>query len=345
MLGFSAVLGPILAGIIIDADLFGLSWRAVFLINIVIGVTAFAVSVRVLPRSTGDSQVRVDGPGSLALGLTMLGLLSGLIEGSANGWGALAIALVAGGLLSGAAFWLRQRRAKAPLLEPSLLRNRGFTAGLVLGVVFFAAVAGILYVISIYLQRGMGYSPARASIGLAPIAAGIVVASIASHRLIAALGRRLALAGILITAAGVAVPLTLVELDGTDISQGALIAPLALIGIGMGTCFGTIYDVTIGDIGPHEAGTASGALSSVQQLANAIGAAAVTTIYFAVLDVNHQATAMSSTLIVVLAATVACAGSRGCCPHTHPTTTTDELHAVSAARGCTRLCRERIRYW
>ena len=74
-----------------------------------------------------------------------------------------------------AAFCWRQRTAAAPLIKPSLLRNRGFTAGLIVGVVFFAAVGGMIYAVSLFLQRGLGDSPLRAAVtGFAPVAAGIV---------------------------------------------------------------------------------------------------------------------------------------------------------------------------
>ncbi len=96
----------------------------------------------------------------------MLGLLGGIIYGSAHGWTGLAPALLLLGLVLFAGFCHRQRTAPEPLIRPSLLHNRGFTAGLLLGVVAFAAVAGLLYVISLYLQQGLGRSPAGTALGL-----------------------------------------------------------------------------------------------------------------------------------------------------------------------------------
>ena len=80
-------------------------------------------------------------------------------------------------------------------MKPSLLRNRGFTAGLIPGLIFFATVAGLLYAVSLFLQRGVGYSPERAAVtGFAPAAVGIVIASVACRNLLTRLGRRLSLA-------------------------------------------------------------------------------------------------------------------------------------------------------
>ena len=80
------------------------------------------------------------------------------------------------------------------------------------------------------------------------------------------------------------------------------------MGFGMGTCFGTLFDVALGDIRPSEAGSASGSLSAVQQLASAIGAAAITTVYFKTLAASGQAHAMTLSLVVVLVVTVVCCG-------------------------------------
>ncbi|WRZ91396.1 MFS transporter [Streptomyces sp. NBC_01007] len=303
VMGLSAVGGPILAGLLIDADLGGLGWRPMFLINLVLGAAALLAATRLLPRDTGDRTTTVDIAGSALLGATMLALLTGLIEGSAHGWSALPVLLLLAGLALFAAFCHRQRTAPDPLIRPSLLHNRGFTSGLVIGVVFFAAVAGLLYVVSLFLQQGLGRSPAAAALALMPLSAGIVIASIACYRLIARLGRRLVLIGFLVTLAGTAHLLTLVAVSGTDTGSWALVPPLLVIGLGMGACFGSLYDVTIGDIAPSEAGSAGGSLGAVQQLANAIGAAAVTTVYFHTGGETHATTV---SLAVVAAITLLC---------------------------------------
>jgi MFS family permease len=208
-------------------------------------------------------------------------------------------ALAAGAVLF-VAFCQRQRTAAAPLIKPSLLRNRGFTAGLALGVVFFATVSGLIYAVSLFLQRGIGYSPLHAAVvGFAPVAIGIVVASVAGMRLITRLGRNLSLAGIMITVAGTGWLLAIVLHAGTSATAALLAPAMTVIGVGMGAAFATIYDIAIGDIDPAEAGSASGSLSSIQQLANAIGPAIITTIYFGAL-VRGQAHAMTVSLIAVI---------------------------------------------
>jgi EmrB/QacA subfamily drug resistance transporter len=298
ILGLSAVGGPLLAGVLIDANLFGLSWRPMFLINIVLGVAGLVAGLRLLPRDRGDASVRIDVAGSALLAGSMLGLLFGLIEGSTSGWTTLPIAAMAAGLACFAAFCQRQRTAVAPLIKPSLLRNRGFTAGLIVGLVVFAAIGGLIYAVSLYLQRGLDYSPLHAAVvGFAPVAAGLVIASVASMNLLGRLGRKLTLAGIVVTVAGVGWLLLLVT--GSTPTAASLAPAMTVIGLGMGATFATIYDIAIGDIDPAEAGSASGSLSSIQQLANAVGPAIITTIYFDALS-GGQGHAMSVSLGAVI---------------------------------------------
>ncbi|WP_329336245.1 MFS transporter [Streptomyces sp. NBC_00663] len=303
-MGLSAVGGPVLAGFLVDADLAGLGWRPMFLINLLLGGAALLAAARLLPRDTGDRSVSVDGPGSALLAGAMLGLLGGLIDGSAGGtssggaWTTRPLVLLLLGLAASAAFCHRQRTAAHPLIEPSLLRNRGFAAGLTLGVAAFAATSGLLYVISLFLQQDLGRTPADTALGLIPLTLGIVIASIACHGLIHTYGRRLATTGLLILLAGCVWLLLQIHHTGTHTTTWHLLPPLLILGVGMGTCFGTIYDLTIGDIAPTEAGSASGSLNAVQQLANATGAAAVTTVYF------HTNSTIS--LLVVAAAVATC---------------------------------------
>ncbi|AZQ75032.1 MFS transporter [Streptomyces luteoverticillatus] len=307
VLGLSAVGGPILAATLIDTDPFGLGWRSMFLINIVLGGAALLAAPRLLPRDPGDRTVAIDTPGSLLLAGAMSGLLYGLIHGSANGWRLTAWAALATGAVFFTLFAHRQTTAANPLIQPSLFRNRGFASGLALGIAFFAAVAGLLYVVSLFLQGGLGYSPLRTALtGSVPMAVGIVIASIACYRLIGRLGRTLVLIGLLTTLAGTLGLWAAVHATGTATGPTVIVPAALVIGLGMGTCFGTVYDITLGDVTPTEAGSGSGSLTAVQQLANALGAAAVTTVYLH--TPTRPAHAMTTSLLIVAAITLGCCG-------------------------------------
>ncbi|MFI9150478.1 MFS transporter [Streptomyces sp. NPDC053367] len=303
LLGVATVGGPVLAGFVIDADVAGLSWRPVFLINLGLGLVGTIAALKLLPKDTGDRTMPVDGLGGGLLAVSMFGLMFGLIEGSTQGWDALALTSLAVGLVFLGVFARRQQRATDPLIKPSLLRNKGFTSGLFVGLLFFAVTSGLTYVISLFMQQALHVSPGDAALGLLPLTLGIIVAAFAGMALGARLGRTLVLIGMLLTIAGAGWLLALVQVSGLDVSLWTLAPAVFLTGLGMGCCFGTVFDIALGDIDPDEAGSASGTLTAVQQLANGIGSAVVTTVYF---HAGGSAHAMTVSLIVVMAITAAC---------------------------------------
>lgn len=305
MLGIFAVGGPILGGFLIDANLLGLGWRPVFLVNVVLGVLGLLLAVRVLPTVPADRSARIDVVGSVLLAGAMFGLLFGLVEGSTDGWTAVPdLSLVVAAVLA-AAFTRRQLTTAAPLITPSLFTHRGFTSGLVTGLLVFAAFNGLMYVISLFFQLGLGYSPLHAALSLLPLTAGIILGAGACMALVTRLGRTLVLAGLLASASGTGLLLLVVRTAGLGATWWQLALVTLLIGAGAATCFGSIFDTALGDIAPDEAGAASGSLSAVQQIAAGVGSAAVTSVYFGHLATS-QASAMTVSLVVVLGITALC---------------------------------------
>ncbi|MEZ5125065.1 MAG: MFS transporter [Thermoleophilia bacterium] len=307
-MGLAMVAGPLLAGFLIDADIAGLSWRPMFLINIVLGAVGFVAALRVLPCDDGDRRVALDGLGAGLLAVGMFGLLFGLIEGSTEGWTVLPFVSLAVGLAGFGLFALRQKTAAQPLIKPSLFSDRGFTSGLVMGLAYFAVVGGMNYVVALFLQLGLGLSPSRAALTLVPMVVGIMMAAVAAAQLMEKLGRTLIFIGLLVTLSGVGWLLQVVLLEGTGVNPWTLSPALLVMGFGMGTCFGTLFDITVGGVAADEAGSASGSLSAVQQLATAIGSAVMTTVYFKMLPAHGQAHAVVVGLAVVAVVTGLCLG-------------------------------------
>jgi MFS family permease len=203
VLGISSLGGPVLAGFIIDADLFGLSWRPMFLANIILGAIGLVIAVKILPRDDGDRSTVVDGWGSGLLAVAMTGMLYGLIDGSTRGWSAVPVVSITVGTLFFAGFAHRQRTATHPLIVPSLLKNRGFTSGMLVGLAVFAAGAGLFLVLSLFLQEGLHASPRNASLGLVPLTLGLIAAAFAAMGgLVAKLGRRLVFIGLAVSLVG-----------------------------------------------------------------------------------------------------------------------------------------------
>lgn len=302
VMGTTAVAGPIVAGALINANIAGLGWRSAFLINLIVGVFAFTAAWFILPADPGDHTLRIDATGAIFLGAAMLGLLFGMVEGSSAGWPqyTMAAALL-GALLFGVFAW-QQQRAAEPLLRRSLLQNRGFTAGLIVGIALFAALGGAMLVIGLFVQFGLGYSPLQASIATAPVAIGIVVASLVAHRFVAKLGRALLQISLIVLLLGVAGFLWLVQSQPIAVlgdSWWLMALPLLLIGLGAGPAFATVFDIALGDVAGDEAGSASGSVAAVQQLASAAGVAAVTTVYLH-LAATSQSNATAASMLLAL---------------------------------------------
>ncbi|WP_194892697.1 MFS transporter [Catenulispora pinisilvae] len=308
VLGLAGVGGPILAGFLIDANIAGATWRPIFLINLALGAAGLAAAYRLLPRTTAadqDNSVVVDGWGASLLAVAMFGSLFGLIEGSTNGWDELPIVAVCAGAVFFVFFAYRQKTAPEPLIRPSLLRNKRFTSGVLVGLAVFASTSGLLYVLSLFMQEGMHESPRGAALGLVPMTVGIIAASGACVGLLPKLGRNLVFIGILMLLGGCIWFYVLIHHSGTDLGLWNLAGPMFATGLGMGACYTTVFNVALGDVSAAEAGSASGSIASIQQLANGIGSAVVTTVFFQTISGGLAHAAQSSLIVVLIVAGVA----------------------------------------
>jgi EmrB/QacA subfamily drug resistance transporter len=301
LMAVSSISGPVLAGFLLWLNPFCLDWRAVFLVNVAVGAALYPFSAKVLPRGAGDRSVRLDPVAVLLLAAGLLGVLGGLIRSGEGSWDWLSGGAIVAGLVIMSLFVLRQRRSPVPLLTLSLFRVRGFVAGLVVGSVFFAAVSGLLYATSLYLQFGHGLAPLPAAALMAPASAGIIAASFSTRGLIERLGRRLVAAGLTVMGVGAGGYLAVLWLAPGAV--WAVTLPLLACGLGMGCCFGSVFAVALGDVRPEQAGSASGTLNAVQQIANAVGAALISTAYLSVAATGSAHQAVMASLVIVLAIT------------------------------------------
>ena len=304
VLSIATICGPILAGFLIHADIFHSGWRAIFLINLVTGTLGFIAAYKILPKDKEQKDVSIDSIGAILLGAMMLSLLYGIIEGSANNWQQRSVFIILSGVVLAAFFIWRQAKADNPIIEPTLFRNRGFCAGLLLGFFFFGVVAGLTYLISLFLQLGLGATPFGASIQMVPLSIGIIISSILTPPLIERTGRNIVGIGLIIILVGLGIMFYQLTLDVSN--PWAFMPAIFLMGSGMGFCFGTLFDFTIGDINPEEAGSASGSLSAVQQLSSSIGAAAITSVFFIAQKYGSVNFSMERSFIVIVVAIVLC---------------------------------------
>jgi EmrB/QacA subfamily drug resistance transporter len=300
-----AVGGPVLGGLLLDADVLGLGWRAVFLINVVVGGAGLVIAWRALPHVTPNLETRIDITGSLLMIFAVFGVMAGLLYGTDHGWTGLPLALVGGGAICFTVFVAHQRAAAHPLLDRSLLAHRGFSAGLVAGLLIFAIFSGVMYVLSLYFQTGLHFSPTQAAINLLPLTVGIAVGSIISTALLSRIGRCVVAVGLAASGAGLTTLLLVVTRYDANPTWWQLGAATLIIGIGAGTCFNAIFNVTLGDLAPGDTGAASGSLNAIQQIANGVGAVIATSVYFAA-SASGPGYAMRVTLGLALVLTGVC---------------------------------------
>ncbi|WP_329521595.1 MFS transporter [Spirillospora sp. NBC_01491] len=305
IMGLSSVGGPVLAGWLVDADLFGTGWRMIFLINLPVGLAAVLAGLRYLPAGRSKQATRLDLTGA-ALASTGAGLLVfPLVQGRELDWPAWTFLMMAASVAVFAVFaWYEVRKQRAggdPLIVPSLFRKRGFTGGLAVGLVFFSGVAGFGLVFSLYLQMGLGYSPLKAGLSQIPWSVGIMV-GFGAAQAVQRLGRTVIHIGTAAMAAGVAGMVATLHLAGLDVTPWQFTPALIVTGLGMGMMMAPFFDTVLGGVEPEETGSAGGTLTAVQQLGSALGAAVLGTVFFGILGghvtgaVDHDAPGLRAQL-------------------------------------------------
>jgi MFS family permease len=298
--GGAAVLGPLVGGLLMKADLFGLGWRPIFLLNMPIGLAAVLGGLILLPKGRSPHPLRPDLRGT-ALILAALFLLSfPLIEGRMIGWPAWLVGMGLASLpMFGVFTWHVLRRDKldgAALVQPALFRHRTFVLGLGISLLFQLCLGGYLLTLTLLLQDGLGYSPLHTALTTVPFAAAVGGGiSFVSRRISRRMGSRLLSLGTATMAAGLSAVLCVAEfwLTGRGAPPAALswiLAPwLAVVGLGMGMVIGPLGPIVLSNVDIRHAGSASGVLSSVQQMGLAAGAAGVSTVFFASLGAARPA--------------------------------------------------------
>lgn len=280
MMGLSALAAPILAGSLVEANLWGIGWRLVFLINVPIGIVAFAGALKVLPRTVAHPGMKLDVGGMVLIGAALSAIIYPLIQGQTEGWPAWTFLMLGAGVLLLGAFFVWERRHKGdPLIEPSLLANRTYVSGAAVALAFFGAFGGLILCLSLFTQLGEGFSPVHAGLALMPMVVGMLIGMGAGMALVGRLGRRLLHLGVALVALGT-VGLALTVTGAESVSAWEMAPSLVVIGVGFGASIGQLFDFILAGVGMDEVGSASGVLEATQQLASALGVAVLGTIFF-----------------------------------------------------------------
>jgi EmrB/QacA subfamily drug resistance transporter len=278
-----AMLGaPILAGALIDANLWGSGWRLVFLINVPLGLIALPLAIRALPDGVSHPDLKLDVVGIWLIGLALVAIIYPLIQGQGAGWPPWTYAMLAAGVILLVVFVrFERRRGHNALIEPSLLTNRLYLSGVAVMLAVFSAFGGLLLCVSLYGQLGRGWSPIRAGLSLTPMVIGLIAGMVVSGMFVQKLARRLLHVGVVIIATGTTT-LGLMLGASNSASTWLLVPGLFLVGVGVGTVLGQLIQFILAAVSMNEVGSASGVMEASQQLSTALGVAVLATIFLTV---------------------------------------------------------------
>jgi EmrB/QacA subfamily drug resistance transporter len=298
-IGLATITGPLVGGLLIEADLFGLEWRPIFLVNVPIGIAALAAATRYLIESKAPRALRLDPIGVAIVTAGLLLLVYPLVQGRDLDWPLWTFLSMAAAVPVLAGFAAYERRKKAldgsPLVDLDLFRQRAFVPGLAVAAIFFMGIPAFFLTFSLWLQIGLGFSPLHAGLTGAPFAVGSALASAASVRLAPALGRRILSVGSLLLVAGMVALIWTVDRYGGAVHSWQLLPALLVCGLGLGSVVAPLVNVVLAGIRGQDAGAASGVLSTVQQVGGAVGVALIGVIFFGLL--GSQAAGVADDLI------------------------------------------------
>ncbi|MEU8381747.1 MFS transporter [Streptosporangium sp. NPDC048865] len=307
VIGVSTAIGPLLGGTLIDLGGGVDGWRLVFYVNVPIGVLAVVLAYRYIRPAEKETRPResMDPVGVLLLAAGVVLVLLPLVEG--HEWGASARwPSLLGGLAVLAVFaaWERRYgRHRQPVVDLALFRRRSYALGALVGALYFAGFTAIFFVLTLYLQNGLGYSALEAGLATTPFAAGSAVTSLFGGRIVTRLGRPLVVAGLALVAIFLAVTALAVQLVPGAHVAWAIAVPLLLAGLGSGLVISPNQTLTLSEVPVAGAGSAGGVLQTGQRIGTAVGIAAIGSVFFAEVASSHgdYATAFRHSLLVTIA--------------------------------------------
>ncbi len=269
VVGVSMALGPVVGGLLVTT----VGWRAIFWINIPVGLTAAVLALRYVPESRAAVARKVDIAGQVLVITLLASLTYGIIEAPTRGWGStLIMGAFAVSAASLAALVVWERRASEPLIDLRFFRSVPFSSAAVIAVAAFAALGGFLFLNTLYLQDVRGLSPLQAGIYTLPMAAMTMLIPPFSGRIVGRRGGRIPL---VIGGSTLCIAcLLLVGLSATTPFTWLLTA-YVIFGIGFGFVNAPITQAAVSGMPRAQAGVAAAIASTSRQIGATLGVAVV----------------------------------------------------------------------
>ncbi|MGW0188682.1 MFS transporter [Streptomyces sp. NPDC003362] len=267
MAGIAASAGPLLGGVLVST----VGWRWVFLINLPVGAVCVVLTLRHVARSPRLAARSLDWPAQCAVVAAVALLTSALNEAGRRGWTDPAVLAGVGlAVLAAAAFVVRERMARSPVLPLSLLRSRAMSGGAVIGLLFNFGFYGMVFAASLDFQHQRGFSALSTGLALFPAVAMTMFASVLSGRLSRRTGDRpLVISGMLLASLGLAVWAA----GGSTLAYPLLVAPMMAAGFGTSFALTGSTATVMGAAPPAQSGTASAVFNTTRQIGSATGVA------------------------------------------------------------------------
>src|SRR6266568_4859581 len=271
--GLAILGGPVIGGVVVQ----GLAWQWIFWLNVPIGIALIPLVWRSIAEAHGP-RTPFDAAGLALSGAGLLGLVWGLVRGTAAGWGSPQVygPLAAGTALI-VAFAAWERRARSPMLPMSFFRNVPYVSANAAGFTMTGAMMGGVVFFVQYLQASLGEGPLAAGVRLLPLTATLFVVAPIAGRFVTRVGERpIVVTGLLGQTAG----LVWIAL-GTGGSYPALIPGMVLAGVGVSAAMPAAQNAAISSVRREAIGTASGVYNAMRQVGGAFGIAIASAVFAA----------------------------------------------------------------
>ncbi|WJV45341.1 MFS transporter [Streptomyces flavofungini] len=270
VVGISMAAGPIIGGALVEAA----GWRAIFWINVPIGLAALLLTRRYVPESRAERPRRADPVGQALVVVLLATVTYAIIESPVRGWTSPLVAGCAGAALCALLGLLRYEPRRAdPLIDLRFFRSVPFAGATVIAVAAFFALGGFLFLSSLYLQNARGLDPLHAGLFMLPMALAALVAAPLSGRILAARGSRVPLvtAGTALCASAVVQALS----SSGHLSAVPLFCAYALFGVGFGMVTAPISHTAVSAMPRAQSGVAAAVASACRQFGQSLGVAVV----------------------------------------------------------------------
>jgi MFS family permease len=307
--GLAAIVAQLLGGMLVSLNLFGWSWRLIFLINAPVSLIAIVMVSRTLRESKASHRATLDLVGVALASLTSFLLLFPIVQGREAGWPAWSFAMLAVVVPAVTAFILYERHVirqqRTPLIALHLLGIPTLRLGLAVSVVFFSSAGVFFFVLTVFFQAGLRYSAFRAGLMFLPFAIGFSALAIVSGPIANRIGPWIINFGTLLMATSLFCIIAIARLGTAPIADERLLIPIFLVyGIGQGLTQPSLINTVIGSSGVtgEDAGSAVGLFLTTAQSMIALGIAAIGGVFFSWLGTAPT----TMTYLAALSAALSC---------------------------------------